>query len=160
MRPGGVSHLRLWINYCYNSIDEGGDIAEVIREAFTDVLEQLNRLRKVSYFVPDTHCTVNGLRKHTNRKFCKQAVSLSLSHTSLTTLERRPCKNSASCSLWCERETSSVAASNKSRSIHVWYMTQGKETAKKVELCSGPHRYVADVAQQRLQGAQGIRVLR
>lgn len=32
--------------------------------------------------------------------------------------------------------------------------------AKKVERCSEPHRYVADVAEQRLQGAQGIRILR
>lgn len=61
MKPGGVSHLQLWMNSYYNSIDEGGDIAEVIREAFTDIMEQLNGLRKVSYFVPDTHCTVDGL---------------------------------------------------------------------------------------------------
>ena len=32
--------------------------------------------------------------------------------------------------------------------------------AKKSGDCSEPHRYVADVAEQRLQGAQGIRVLR
>lgn len=65
----------MWMNECYNSINEGGDIAEVIREAFTDIMEQVNRLRKVSYFIPDTHCTVDGLRTHTNTKFSKQAVS-------------------------------------------------------------------------------------
>lgn len=67
-KPGGISHLHLWLNECYNSIDEGDDIAEVIWEAFTDIMEQLNGLRKVSYFVPDTQCTVDGLQKHTNNK--------------------------------------------------------------------------------------------
>lgn len=32
--------------------------------------------------------------------------------------------------------------------------------AQKVQRCSEPHRYVADVAEQRLQGAQGIGVPR
>lgn len=113
------SRLRLWMNECYNSTDEGGDVAEVIREAFTDITEQLNGLRKVSYCVPDTHCAVDGLCKHTNTNICKQSVSLSLIY-SLTILELRPCKDSASCSLWCEKETSSVAASNIYRSIHSW----------------------------------------
>lgn len=71
--------FQLWINECYNSINDGGNVAEVIREAVTDIMEQLNGLRKVSYFVPDAHCTVDGLQKHTNTKFCKQAVFLSYS---------------------------------------------------------------------------------
>lgn len=77
MKSGGASHLQQCMNGYYNSIDEGGDIAEVIREAFTDIMEQLNGLRKVSYFVPDTHCTVDSLQKHTNTKLCKQAGLLS-----------------------------------------------------------------------------------
>lgn len=48
-----------------------------------------------------------------------QTVCLSLIY-SLTILELRPCKDSASCSLWCEKETSSVAASNIYRSRHSW----------------------------------------
>lgn len=61
MKTRGFSHLQLRMNECYNPTDEGGDIAEVIREAFADIVEQLNGLRKVSYCVPDTHCTVDGL---------------------------------------------------------------------------------------------------
>lgn len=106
----------MWMNECYNSINEGGDIAEVIREAFTDIMEQVNRLRKVSYFIPDTHCTVDGLRTHKHK--IQQTGCLSLTYT-LTILELRPYKDSASCSLWCEKETSSVAVSNIYRNIHI-----------------------------------------
>lgn len=48
-----------------------------------------------------------------------QTVCLSLTD-SLTILGLRPCKDSASCSLGCEKETSSVAASNIYRNIHSW----------------------------------------
>lgn len=48
----------------YNSADEGSNVVEVVWEAFTDIMKELNGLRKVSYFVPDTHCAVNRLWKH------------------------------------------------------------------------------------------------
>lgn len=108
-RPGYVLHLQLRMNGWYNSIDEGGDVVEVIWEAFTNITEQLNGLRKVSYFVPDTHCTVDRLWKHTSTTFCKQSISLA---HNMKILQLRPCKDFASCSLWCEKETSSSAASN------------------------------------------------
>lgn len=122
MKPGKVSHFSLWSNKCYNSINEGGNVVEVIWEGFTDVMEQLNGLRKVSYFVPDTHCTVDRLWKHTNTKFCKHSA---VWHN-MTILQLRPCKDSASCSLWCEKETSSSAASNIHRNIQSYTQHKNK----------------------------------
>lgn len=143
------------MNGRYNSIDEGGDVVEVIWEAFADITEQLNGLRKVSCFVPDTHCTVDRLWQHTNTTFCKQSVPLA---HNMKILQLRPCKDSASCSLWCEKETSSWAASNIHSNVHS-YTAQQKQMAK-VEQCLEPDWNVADVAEQRLQGAQCIGVLR
>lgn len=59
------------------------------------------------------HCR-RSMKTHKHKYL--QTVCLSLIY-SLTILELRPCKDSASCSLWCEKETSSVAASNIYRSI-------------------------------------------
>lgn len=152
------SHSQPWTNGRYNSIDEGGDVVEIIWEAFTDITEQLNGLRKVSYFVPDTHCTVDRLWKHTNTVFCKQSVSLS--HT-----------------IWkfCSSDlvkTLPVAHSGVRKrhppQQHLIYTetytrlhtAQQEQTAKQVEQCLEPDWNVADVAEQRLQGVQCIGVLR
>lgn len=152
-RPGYVSHLPVRMNGWYNSIDEGGDVVEVIWEAFADITEQLNGLRKVSYFVPDTHCTVDRLWKHANATFCIQSVFLA---HNMKILQLRPCKDSASCSLWCEKETSSSAASN----IHSNMHSYTQHNKKQMEQCLEPDWNVADVAEQRLQGAECIGVLR
>lgn len=47
----------------HNSADEIGDIVEIIRDPFTDIMKQLNGLRQVSHRIPDTHRTVNRLRQ-------------------------------------------------------------------------------------------------
>lgn len=45
----------------HNSADEGGNVVDVIREPFTDIMKKLNGLRQVSHRVPDTHRIVQCL---------------------------------------------------------------------------------------------------
>lgn len=60
------SHIAGACKMCasHNSADEGGDVVEVIWEALTDIMKELNGLRQVSHSVPDTHRTVNRLRQN------------------------------------------------------------------------------------------------
>lgn len=55
----------------HNSVDEGGDIMQVIRKSVTDVIKKLNGLGQMSHCVPDKHCTVHHLtQKHTQTLIC------------------------------------------------------------------------------------------
>lgn len=70
---GFVGHNE--IEGTHNSADDGRDVVQVIREAMTDIMKELNGLRQVSHQVPNAHCTAHRLTHkhnvlHTSERTC------------------------------------------------------------------------------------------